>query len=99
MGVDIVVGKTGGPLCPVTAVLDYLLARGAGPGPLFRFKNGKPLTRAWLVAHVREALQRAGIDSASYSRHSFRSGAATTAAKIGVEDSTIKMLGRWKSNA
>ncbi len=79
--------------------MNYLLIRGSGPGPLFRFQDGKPLTRARLVDQVREALHRAGIDGALYSGHSFRSGAATTAAKVGVEDSAIKILGSWQSRA
>ena len=49
VGVDVVVGKVDGPLCPVSALLGYLLVRGAGPGPLFRFEDGKPLTRIRLV--------------------------------------------------
>ena len=81
MGVDVYVGKTGNQLCPVAAMLAYLIARGAGPGPLFRFQDGKPLTRVRLVAKVREALAAAGVDHTPYSGHSFRSGAATTAAK------------------
>ena len=36
----IAVGKTGDAICPVCAVLNYLLARGAGQGPLFCFKDG-----------------------------------------------------------
>ena len=59
--VDVVVRKVDGPLCPVSALLGYLLARGAGPGPLFRFEDGKPLMRIRLVEKVRRALQAAGV--------------------------------------
>ena len=48
---------------------------------------------------VREALRRTGIDQQKYCGHSFRIGAATTAATKGVEDSVIKTLGRWESVA
>ena len=98
-GVDIFVGRTGNELCPVAATLAYMVQRGPGPGPLFKFQDGKPLTRQRFVARVREALTSAGVDSSAYSGHSFRSGAATTAAKCGVSDAVIKMLGRWKSSA
>ena len=98
-GVDIFVGRTGCTLCPVLAMIDYLVTRGAGPGPLFIFQDRKPLTRARLVERVRAALMSAGVDGAPFSGHSFRSGAATTAASRGINDATIKMLGRWKSEA
>ena len=81
------------------AMMDYLVTRGAGPGPLFIFQDRKPLTRAILVERVRAALTTAGVDGAPFSGHSFRSGAATTAASWGMNDATIKMLGRWKSEA
>ena len=99
LGVEIFVGKTGNALCPVSAVLAYMAIRGPGPGPLFRFVNGSPLTRAHLVTKVKEAIAAAGIDCTPYSGHSFRSGAATTAARQGIGDATIKTLGRWQSNA
>ena len=57
------------------------------------------ITRRRFVARVREALTAAGVDSSAYSGHIFRSGAATKAAKCGVSDTVIKMLGRWKSSA
>lgn len=45
--VNIYVGRTGNSLCPVSAVLHYMVARGPGPGPFFRFDDGTPLSRSW----------------------------------------------------
>ena len=98
-GVSVYLGATGGDICPVAAVLDYMVRRGPGVGPFFTFSDGSFLTRDRFVRAVREALQSAGVDSSSYAGHSFRIGAATTAARQGVPDSTIKMLGRWESSA
>jgi len=61
LGVDVFVDRTGNELCPVAAVLAYMVKRGPGPGPFFTFQDGKPLTRHRFVARVREALT-AGID-------------------------------------
>lgn len=44
-------------------------------------------------------LTQAGVDPSPFSGHSFRVGAATTAARVGIQDATIKMLGRWRSTA
>ena len=98
-GCAVFVGRTDCRLCPVAAMLAYLSYRRSSPGPLFKFSDGKPLTRSNFVEAVRKALDTAGIDSSQYSGHSFRSGAATTAAKQGIGDATIMMLGRWRSNA
>ena len=48
---------------------------------------------------MKKDLEKAGVDPGHYSGHSFRIGAATTAAARGLEDSTVKTLGRWKSLA
>jgi len=45
-GVDLFVGRTSSDLCPVAAMLSYLERRGTGPGPLFKFSDGRFLTRA-----------------------------------------------------
>ena len=99
MGINIFIGKTDNSLCPVAAALSYMVERGVDPGPFFRFQDGKPLTRMRFVSKVKEAFTAVGIDYTAYSGRSFRSGAATTAAKQGISDATIKMLGRWKSSA
>ena len=83
----------------MVAILAYIAVRPAVNGPLFVFKDGSFLTRDRLVSAIRRALSSAGIETTGFSGHSFRVGAATTAAVVGVEDSTIKMLGRWESSA
>ena len=98
-GVHIFVGKTGDDLCRVAAVTAFLAIRGNSPGPMFQFKDRTPLTKQRYIFHIRNALQSAGIDPTKYAGHSFRIGAATTTAERGIQDSTIKILGRWKSDA
>ena len=77
----------------------YLALRGNTQGLLFRFQNGSALIKDRFIAAVREVLQTTGIDATSYSGRSFWIKAATTAASMGVEDSMIKALGQWNSNA
>ena len=98
-GVQVVVGKTGDELCPVVAMLAYLAVRGGSPGPLFRTENLHPFPRNQFVKNIKLALSQLGLDSNNYAGHSFRAGAATTAAAVGIEDSLIKTLGRWESSA
>jgi hypothetical protein len=51
------------------------------------------------VDELHRVLREVGVDSTKFNGHSFRIGAATTAAKKGMEDSVIKTLGRWRSLA
>lgn len=98
-GVSIYLGTTKGVLCPVAAMTSYMVQRGSHPGPMFQFADGRYLTRERFVARLRTALVKAGIDAAAYAGHSFRIGAATTAAAGGLSDALIKTLGRWQSSA
>lgn len=96
-GTYLYIGRTGTAICPVSALLAYLAIRSPNPGPLFVFQDGTPLSRQHLVAHLRKALEGVGVDVTNYSGHSFRIGAASTAARAGFSDSFIQKLGRWKS--
>ena len=98
-GVALFLGKTASDLCPVSAMVSYLQKRGTAAGPLFQFEDGRLLTRERLVEALRAGLKEAGIDDSKYCSHSFRIGAATAAARAGIEDSVIKTLGRWESVA
>ena len=82
-GADVVVGKTGCSLCPVSALLAYMVRRGATLGPFFQFSNRQPLTKPVFTQRIRAALQAAGLPYANFAGHSFRIGAATTAARAG----------------
>ena len=98
-GVDIHLGKTGQEICPVSALLSYMVRRGQQPGPLFMFHDGHTLSRQRLINSVNQALSQQGVDSSGIMGHSFRVGAATAAARAGLEDSRIQTLGRWRSSA
>ena len=65
----------------------------------FHWESGVPLSKASFVKHVRAALEEAGLPAKDYAGHSFRIGAATTAAVAGLEDSAIQTLGWWESSA
>ena len=97
-GVELYLGKTGKDICPVCAIMPYLVIRGAKPGPLFVFADGLYLMRQQFASLVTSTLQRAGLDDKWYNTHSFQIGAASTAKDAGISDMHIKMLGRWKSS-
>ena len=98
-GVSIFISKTGHSICPIATLTAYLALRGQEGGPLFQFMDNTRLTKDKFIQLVRAALSSLGYDPSLYAGHNFRIGAATTAAECGIEGSTIKALGRWKSDA
>ena len=96
-GVTVILGATRDELCPVAAILGYMVElrppQDRYPGPFFVCSDGLPLTREKLVRELRAGLKMAGIQSENYAGHSFRIGAASTAAEQGLPDSLIKTLG------
>ena len=92
-------GRTDDDPCPVSALLEYLGHREGQPGALFQWEDTIPLSKSKFIEAVREALTTAELPAKDYAGHSFRIGAATTAAAAGLQDSTIQTLGRWKSSS
>ena len=95
-GSDVVLGRTGDSLCPVSALMRYVDHRGSLAGPFFLDSSQAVITKQRFVERIREILTSIGLPQHQYAGHSFRIGAATTA---GIEDSTIQTLGRWHSAA
>ena len=96
-GVDIVLSAA--------TTLQALLAYGAhlqpdltSTTPLFHQPDRTAASRAWLMKRVDGLLRSTGRDPRQFSSHSFRKGGAVSLQSAG-EDSLIRRLGRWKSDA
>ena len=87
--------------CPVRAIRNYndMLITKQPHHLVFSKGTNSPLTRTTLTTILRQLLSRAGLCPSHYASHSFRIGAATTAAAVGLAPSLIKTLGRWNSDA
>ena len=92
-------------LCPFTSLQKYVTKRcklftlkNAPTDPLFLDESGNALSRATFLFHVKQVLQRLGLDSTRFQGHSFRIGASSSACKARLEDHLIKTLGRWTSD-
>ena len=86
---------------PVSALRKYLDLRPTSSAntPLFIFQDGTFLTRPALTRHLCSLFQStAGNTPASFASHSFRIGAATTAAAAGLPDWQIQAMGRWTTD-
>ncbi|KAK1906772.1 N-acetylmuramic acid 6-phosphate etherase [Dissostichus eleginoides] len=85
---------------PLTKYLSTRYAAHATPQhPLFLNETGKMATRFWFQKHFHNVLHISDIVSEHYSSHSFRIGAASTPARLGISDQTTQVLGRWSSQA
>ena len=100
-GHTLTIAKSTSLICSLMAMKDYLLqAQPPTSRPLFSFvQPGKWLTRNNLTSELsRTVLKHRGLPYDKFYSHSFRIGAATTAAKAGIPSWLIKVLGRWSSD-
>lgn len=102
-GVCIILAAAPGRIsCPVDGLREMFRADSdASPeSPLFHQRgSNEPLRRKFFIDAVQTALRAAGFDARKYSGHSFRRGAASSAAAAGYSDYEIQLLGRWRSDA
>lgn len=85
--------------CPVHSLQQYFQLRQPTEGPLFTFLDGAAVSRSYFTRHLQMSLKWSNVSSSHYKGHSFRIGAATTAAAMGIPDDTIQLMGRWSSCA
>ncbi|XP_006824681.2 LOW QUALITY PROTEIN: uncharacterized protein LOC102804035 [Saccoglossus kowalevskii] len=101
-GFELRLYPTGSAFCPVSSLHRFLLVRhkmGAAPHkPLFMLPERVPLDRAHFTNSLRFLLTRLGFKAHLFAGHSFRIGAATTAASVHLPDHLIQTMGRWSSN-
>lgn len=99
-GATIVIGQTKQNTCPYAIAKKFLYYRrhAKRSDALFRFKDGKLLTRSKLLKTLRHTLNSLKLPAEHFGTHSLRIGAATAAAKAGVAVPLIKALGRWSSD-
>lgn len=93
--------RTDGPSCPVTSFKLYTEQRTRllGPAlPLYGHNDGRFLTLRCLSRVIKLAVPSTA-NAARFAPHSFRIGAATTAAATGCTAEEIRLPGRWRSNA
>ena len=98
-GVDVFIGKTDCPLCPIATVMAYMALQGPDSGAFFMLASGHPITKSCFTSRIKAGLKAVGLLELDFAGHSFRIGATTAAAHAGIEDSTIHTLGRWNSSA
>ena len=98
LGQSLIIACTGSQVCAVTAMQHYF-QRAAPPSRLlFSFQFGRLLTRSAVISLLRDIVRLVGLPFHSLKGHTFRIGAASTAAAVGLPDWLIKIMGRWSSD-
>ncbi|SAM70004.1 uncharacterized protein UBRO_20363 [Ustilago bromivora] len=66
--------------------------------PLLILEGNRPFDRSSFVATLCQCLVTCRVEPSAYSGHSFHCGVVTWAASNGIDNTTIRALGRWWSD-
>lgn len=86
-----------GPVCPVGVISQFLVIRSPGRHFLVH-EDSSPLSRYQFSSVFKRCLSHIGVSPAEYGTHSFRIGAATEAARAGLDNTEVQRIGRWRSS-
>lgn len=81
-------------LCPVKAIWEYMAMRGTIPGPWFCHSENAPLTKHQFWVITSWPLLEVGLQGTCFSTHSYRIGAASTAAAMGYPPTLSNQTGK-----
>ena len=95
----VIIIPEGTSLCPIRAASEYIHIRPEQGTAFFRRFNTEPLSRYEFNRVLRRCVSFVGLPLQCYTSHSFRIGAATSAAMGGYSDSQIQVMGRWTSHS
>ncbi|WP_092486837.1 site-specific integrase [Candidatus Ichthyocystis hellenicum] len=93
------------PICPVTALREWMIAANLDTGPVFRAINrwnhleSTPLHPSSINIFLKKIAEECGIDPKQISSHSFRRGFSTAAASENIGFNLIKKQGGWKNDS
>ena len=96
-GTTLTIAKSNSTVCAVIALRDYLLPRNPSTNGEM-LQNDQLLSRSTLNSNLRELLNILGYLEKEFAPHSFRIGAAATAAAANMPPWLIKTVGRWRSD-
>ena len=84
---------------PAAFLREFLMAGGTQVAPLFAYADGSFMLRREFDVLLKRLLVFSGFSPNVFKAHSFRIGAATSAALRGESDAQIRAAGRWASDA
>lgn len=85
-----------GPCCPVAAIEAYLRVRPQA-AVFLAHPDLTPVTRFQFTSVLKKCLAVSRVRAEEFGIHSFRTGAATEAARAGLPNQEIRRIGRWRS--
>ena len=102
-GIQLIIAGSHDNACPVRAMKQLIARDIQRPPHAPLFCVGLIAQQQFIQEYVVQKLQTIGISSglglASWNVHSFRRGAATWAAEVGIPEAQIQTIGRWRSDS
>ena len=102
-GIELTIAASRDPACPVQLMKQFLTSdtHRSSEQPLFCIGRDiqQAFTRDHVVLKFQQLALQAGLGHGTWNGHSFRRGAATWAAQVGLSETGVQTLGHWRSDA